>query len=201
MSVPEPRNNNEVLNMDAFSDGQMRSKLWLCHELEKILDSEKSHTIWIYGAWYGTLALLLLAREKVNIKKIHLFDIDPEAIKIARKVLDTWLINGPTVKIHQTDCMTLDPSHLGEELESSPDIIINTSCEHFESEQWLHLIPRGTTLVLQSTDMLHPTHIQCSKSIDEFKSRVALSEIHFSGTMSFNYPNFEFRRFMLIGTM
>lgn len=201
MNASELRKNDEVLNMDAFSDGQMRSKLWLCHELEKIMKPEKSHTIWIYGSWYGSLAFLLLSRERANIKKIHLFDIDSEAVRISRKVLDTWLINGPVVEVHQKDCMALEVSKLGPDLGGLPDIIINTSCEHFESEQWLRLIPAGTQMVLQSTDMVHPTHIQCPQNLEQFVRQAALSEVQFSGTCSFSYPNFEFRRFMLIGTV
>lgn len=193
--------NLSIINMDAFSDGQMRSKLWLCKELEELLDPSKPHTLWIYGAWYGTLALLLLVRERINIKKIHLFDIDPEAIKVARKVLDSWRINGTIVEFHERDCLSLNPSGAAVDFGGSPDVIINTSCEHFESDEWLKPIPPGTLVVLQSTDMVHPTHIRCPQSIEDFKGQISMSKTIFSGTLSFSYPNFEFKRFMLIGNM
>lgn len=189
--------NHLKLNMDSFSDGQMRSKLWLCDELENALDLSRSYTIWIYGSWYGTLALLFFVREKIKIEKIHLFDIDPEALRVSGKVLNTWDIQG-RVEFHQMDCTELKP---GDRMfdEKAPDIIINTSCEHFENRQWLEQIPSGTLLAMQSTDMEHPTHIQRMQSLQDFENKMPMGSVAFAGTLDFSYPNFKFKRFMIIG--
>ena len=40
-----------MINKDAFSNGQMDSKLWLCRELENLgWDSKLTR---IYAGWYG----------------------------------------------------------------------------------------------------------------------------------------------------
>lgn len=183
--------------MDSFSDGQMRSKLWLCDELENALDLSRSYTIWIYGSWYGTLALLLFVRQRIKIDKIHLFDIDDEALSISRKILNTWM-HKDQVEFHHADCLKLKPGEGAFGLKA-PDVIINTSCEHFENRQWLEQIPVGTHVVLQSTDMEHPTHVQRVQDLQEFKNKTARLDINYAGTLDFSYPNFSFKRFMLIG--
>ena len=47
------------INSEAFSSGQISSKLWLCEQLENI-PFDKPQIIWIYGGWYGILSFLLL---------------------------------------------------------------------------------------------------------------------------------------------
>lgn len=186
------------LNMDAFSDGQMRSKLWLCNELEKILRDSPPQTIWVYGSWYGVLALLLLTRQSINIKKICLFDIDSEALEVSRKILNSWEIRGPTLGFHNMDCTKLNPTQYPFS-EAVPDLVINTSCEHFENRQWLDAIPTGTLLAVQSTDMAHPTHIQGVTTLGELKENIPMRELLYSGQLDFQYPDSSFLRFMLIG--
>ena len=58
---------------DAFSSGQIGSKLWLCEQAEKYFETIDS--IWIYGGWYGLTAFLLRARNKINIGNIRSFDL------------------------------------------------------------------------------------------------------------------------------
>jgi hypothetical protein len=70
-----------MFNQDAFSNGQIDSKLWLCRELES-LEWSSDYTQ-IYGGWYGVLAFLLLSREKFCVGRIESFDIDPACENIA----------------------------------------------------------------------------------------------------------------------
>ena len=57
-----------MINKDAFSNGQVDSKLWLCRELENLQWTSKlTH---IYGGWYGITAFLLLSREKFKVDRI-----------------------------------------------------------------------------------------------------------------------------------
>ena len=98
---------------DAFTHGQIRSKLWLCRELEKLNCS--SNLTWIYGGWYGLVAFLLLSREKFNVKRIHSYDVDPSM---------TWWNNIPSGKrvVLQGNNMV----HEGEE------VTISTSLDNFK---------------------------------------------------------------------
>ena len=63
------------VNKDAFSSGQVGSKIWLCEELEKLFDNIDS--VWIYGGWYGITAFLLRSRGQLDIGTIRSYDVDP----------------------------------------------------------------------------------------------------------------------------
>jgi hypothetical protein len=79
-----------IINLnDAFSSGQIGSKLWLCEESEKCF--ETIDTIWIYGGWYGLTAFLLKSRNKINIGKIRSFDIDPSCESTADLINENWV--------------------------------------------------------------------------------------------------------------
>lgn len=189
-----------TVNKDAWSDGQIRSKLWMCETLETLkAKTINPLTVWIYGSWYGLAAQMLLMRNRLKIKEIHLFDIDPEVHPIAMRMLDHWRIHGPKIQTHTMDCLTLT----GREnifFQSPPDIVINTSCEHFETNDWVVPIPPGTSIVAQSTDMPHLTHIQCVYSLSDFTRTLGNRlEIDWSGQLDFSYPGFNFNRYMIVG--
>lgn len=188
-----------LLNMDAWSDGQTESKLWLCQELEKLHQESKVKvdTLWVYGSWYGTLVYLLLARERLPIKRIRCFDIDKKANRIAAQVLNRWLCRGLDLQIFDQDCLELSKDH-GHFHNAPPDLIINTSCEHIEGYQWWKNIPPEVYMVAQSTDMPHPTHINCPQNLEDFASRLLPSEILYRGEKYFDYPKLKFTRFMVI---
>lgn len=194
------KGNTESLNMDAWSDGQVGSKMWLCQHLEEAIHQKKEQpvTIWIYGSWYGTLAFMLLGRERVKVKKICCFDIDKGANKIAAKILNHWPFQNIQIEIHNQDCQDIT-SHSSYYENSKPDIIINTSCEHMQNFKWWEQIPKGTMFALQSTNMVHATHINCVSSLDEFKNLIQPSHLFVAEEKKFSYPGFEFSRYMLIG--
>ena len=77
------------------------------------------------------------------------------------------------------------------------DVVINTSCEHIENiKQWVSLVPKGRTIVLQSNSSEEDKdHINCVKSIEEFIEQTGLTDIIFSGSLEFSMYN----RFMIIG--
>jgi len=193
----ESSENHLFMDMDSFSDGQTRSKLWLCEKLEKQVAPAKPVKIWIFGSWYGILALYLLVRQRVEIQEICLFDIDSEALAISRKVLDSWLLRGPKISFYNFDCNQMD--YENDLQEKFPDIVINTSCEHFDSSKWLNAVPAGTMVIAQSTDMPHPTHINKSDSLEDFKSSLGLKQVLDEDRLYFLYENLSFFRFMVIG--
>lgn len=188
----------ENLNLDAWSDGQIQSKLWLCRELEKIWTGQDSH-FWVYGSWYGTLAQMLLQRDRIKVKQFQLFDLDDSALEVSKKINLTWQIHQIANFVHhQLDCESISTSQI---LNEKPDLIINTSCEHFESFNWFRNLPRGQKFLVQSTDMSHETHILKANHLDHFISQLgSISNLQFSGELPFNYPQNSFRRFMVMGT-
>ena len=75
---------------DAWSHGQIESKLWLCQEFEHHHAYYLPKNIAIYGGWYGLTAFLLLTRQHIQIQKIRSYDIDPACEPIADKINNAW---------------------------------------------------------------------------------------------------------------
>ena len=194
-----PHISSLTIHKDAYSSGQISSKLWLCRELEKQLNGSEPQTIWVLGGWLGLLSFLLLSRERINIKNIYSFDLDSKHERQADLINENWIWMNQKFKAKTMDCSYLDynkPSSVGSE---EPDLIINTSVEHFAGKKWFSNIPFGKMLALQSCNMEHEEHISLAHSETEFKKQFPLSKIYYSGTLEFNYPSFSFARYMLIG--
>lgn len=184
--------------MDAFADGQIGSKLWLCEELEKLAPGYFSTAgIWVLGGWYGFLSFLLFARGNLAIRQIRSFDIDEQAVETANLVNKNWEIQAWKFRAFRADVNRLDyqSSQYGE----PPQIVINTSCEHFDRLEWWKQIPSNCLIVLQSTDMSHRDHVGGVTSLTELSKRHPMTRLLYQGTKEFIYPNRSFRRFMMIG--
>jgi hypothetical protein len=80
------------------------------------------------------------------------------------------------------------------------DLVINTSTEHFDTMDWWNNIPKGTVVVLQGNDMPHEDHHVHSSCLQDFLATYPVSELEYSGEKEFVYPDWRFKRFMLIGT-
>lgn len=177
-----------LINQDAFSSGQVGSKLWLCEQLE--LTGWEIDEIAIYGGWYGITAFLLLSRQKFSVNKIRSYDVDPLCESIADMINENYVFQGWKFKAFTEDCNTI---------KTNADLIINTSTEHFESLDWWNNIDTGTKVVLQSNNMDHDDHYMCHKNLKEFSDSFILSETLYEGELSFDYKTWGFTRFMKIG--
>lgn len=177
------------VDKDAFSSGQIGSKIWLCEELERL--NWQSNLTHIYGGWYGVLGFLLLSRGKFNVGRIESYDIDPTCEPIADMLNEYWVWQNWKFKAHTADC-NLVKSNLA-------DLVINTSTEHFDSLLWFNYIPPGTRVILQGNDMPHNDHVVHSSNLDEFKKHYTLSEVIYEGSKKFVYPDWQFTRYMIIG--
>jgi len=178
-----------MFNKDAFSNGQLDSKLWMCRELEAL--GWTSNLTYVYGGWYGLNAFLLLSREKFQVGRIESFDIDPTCEPIADMINENWVIKEWKFKAFTLDCNSY--------VRGIPDVIINTSTENFTSMNWFNNIPPGTRVVLQGSNMQRDDVFVKTNSLDEFADQYPLSKIEFRGTMNFTYPDWHFGRYMLIG--
>lgn len=183
----------QILNVDkdAFSSGQIGSKIWLCEELEQLF--ETIDRVWIYGGWYGISAFLLQSRGNINIGQIRSYDLDPQCEAVADMINENWVIADWKFKAKTQDCNLLDLDWNG------PDLVINTSTEHFESLDWWNAIPKGTTVALQGNNMPHEEHHIHSNSLDDFIKSYPVDTLLFRGQKEFVYPTWKFTRFMLIG--
>jgi len=178
-----------TVNKDAFSSGQIGSKLWLVEQLEKSFESIDS--ISIYGGWYAVTAFLLLTRNNIKINKIKSIDVNPECESVADMINEFYVWQNWKFKAFTADCnkMLYEPA----------DLIINTSTEHFDSTAWFDNIPEGTCVALQGNNMIHDDHYSQFKSLTHFKKTYKLQNYLFLGEKKFKYPNWSFTRYMSIG--
>jgi hypothetical protein len=179
------------VNRDAFSSGQIGSKIWLCEELERLFDSVDK--IWIYGGWYGVTAFLLNSRGNMSVGQIRSYDIDPECEAVADMINENWVIDNWKFKAETQDCNILDLD------QNVPDLVINTSTEHFENLTWWNSIPTGTVVALQGNDMPHDDHHVHSETLEDFIKQFPVSRLLYTGQKEFVYPDWKFTRYMLIG--
>lgn len=178
-----------MFDKDAFSNGQIDSKLWLCQELERLGWTSKLTRI--YGGWHGVLPFLLFSRQKFQVDRIESYDLDPNCESVADLINENWVIKEWQFKAHTGDCNQILPGN--------PDLIINTSTEHFESMNWFNNIPTGTRVILQGNNMPHDDHIIHSNTLKDFVKYYPMSEVIYRGELRFMYPQWKFTRYMLIG--
>jgi hypothetical protein len=179
------------VDKDAFSSGQIGSKIWLCEELEKLFSS--IDTAWIYGGWYGVTAFLLRSRGQLEVSSIRSYDVDPYCEQVADMINENWVYQNWKFKAHTADCNKLDIKS------TPPDLVINTSTEHFDSFDWWHRIPKGTRVILQGNDMPHDDHIVHSKTLGDFLDHYPLTNCVYAGEKEFIYPDWKFTRYMVMG--
>lgn len=187
-----------IVPRDAFSHGQIKSKLWLSESFSKWaarhLEAGVKYELNWYGSWVGIGPFLLLAGTGIQFKAIKLFDLNAASLEASRLILDYWRCEAIELSTQLLDVNAYIP------LATSHQIFINSACEHMENEAWLQNLPAGSIVLLQSTDMQHPEHINCSRTIEDFVNKQnRLVRVLESGQIHFDYPDKKFSRFMLFG--
>lgn len=179
---------NPMRTLDAFWRGQILSKEWLISELEKLSDKLiPLSDVDIHGGWVGTLASLLFQSE-INIGKINSIDIDPDCEKIANTMNQIELEQGRFTAVTSDMC----------ECESYAEIVINTSFEHIDQDQyekWLGNVNGDPIIVLQSNNYNIPEHVRIANNLQEFKYQSKLKTIYYEGELELPL----YQRYMIIG--
>jgi len=142
-------NLNKFDTHESFYHGLVKSKLWLCEELETAMYREciSNPTLHILGCWDNLLAFMLLTRKPEYYNSVYGYDIDPEAITNANKVCDMWKYESPMVTniiqdVNDTDYSTHTNS-----------IFINCSIDQMDSNNWYNSVPKGSLVCIQTTNM------------------------------------------------
>lgn len=196
---------------DAFSRGQINSKIWLVTELAKI--KKDFNTVFLLAGWFGQLRYFM-DYANINYDKIRVLDIDPTACRVSDQVFNVDKIENYQIKSAEVDLndMTwlfrtgcdyalknyLTGSSVNEK--TIPDLIINTSAEHFH-ERWYHKFvnrPQETDplFVIQTNNLYNiEDHINAVHSLNEMKIKFPMTRIDFEGELQLS----GYKRFMLIG--
>ncbi len=207
------RNPNADVNIisDAFSRGQIQSKVWLTKELANI--KTNYNDIMVMAAWYGQVRSILDVMLTYN--RMRLLDIDPVNCAISDNVFNYLELENYKVKSCCADINELTCYKNGYELnlhnysdpeskviveKYEPDLIINTSAEHMD-DTWFNQIrfkefENNPIVAIQSNNLFDiPEHINCVHGIDHMKKKFPMKEILFEGELQLK----GYKRVMLIG--
>ena len=195
--------------VDAFSRGQLRSKLWVSDTVND-LDIDLGDMVYVCAGWYGVLPAILFERNKVEA--IRSFDIDASCSLPAETlnrnfVQDDWKFKASTMDVKdliyagEFEYETLKYNGDKETItDGSPSCVINTSCEHIEDfDKWWSGIPDGMLVIMQNNDFddeeEHDHADDTVTSLEEFAKRLKVSETLYEGTLALD----KYNRYMVIG--
>jgi hypothetical protein len=176
------------LETDAFSAGQVESKIWAAEELERVAAHTHILRISILGGWYGLLHFILKSRGRQMIEWCRSYDLDPSACSVANVINNTWEMDEWSFRSFPMDANRID-------FNDGTNCVINTATEHFTSNQWFNNIHKGMLCVFQGNDLDIEDHVQRPASLEHFKQMFPLQIILFEGEKKFN----EYTRYMIIG--
>jgi len=185
---------------ESFYHGLVKSKLWLCEELEITMYSEmlKNPTLHILGCWDNLLAFMLLTRKPEYYSTVYGYDINPEAIDKANKICDMWHYESPKVYNYLQDVNNYDYSI------HTNSIFVNCSIDQMDSNNWYNSIPKGSLVCIQTTNMKdtgYPWFIkQTTNSLNELVDRFNFNQLLYSGEKHIQYLSEGYKRYMIIGT-
>tara|TARA_A100001388_G_scaffold46741_1_gene30759 strand:+ start:43739 stop:44581 length:843 start_codon:yes stop_codon:yes gene_type:complete len=198
--------NDITWDEDCFSQGQIKSKMWLLEKLKKLkLDLG---TVFLCAGWYGTLATMLF-ESKIKVDKIRSFDIDESCVEVAEIFNKPWFVDEWKFKSITDDIMNINydkhvwqfwsnkNNRMSRPITDIPDTIINTSCEHIHDfESWYDKIPNGKLIILQGNDYFELNeHVNCSADQDSFSEKAPMTDVLYLGTIDCD----KYKRFMKIG--
>jgi hypothetical protein len=186
------------LDKDAFSSGQVGSKIWLVQSLEDVIKDlnlrglfTQPLKVMIIGGWYGITNFILQSRNQIQIDFVRSVDIDQKACENADLINENWVWQNWKFKSLCQDANNTEYFDF--------DVIINSSVEHIPTLHWWENIPENKLVILQSNDMIHDDHVYNHPTIDQFSNDFELSQTLFLSSKTFDYGNWQFTRFMKIG--
>lgn len=165
--------------LDSFSDNQFASKGALINAVDKLNILNKDSTVVIWGSWYGSILIPLLASK---VQKLISIDLDNTPLQIAKNRLFK--------KIKNVDYICDDIFKTCRKQYLETNLIINTSCEHMlPMKEWPWFGPGALIedgiigkdpklssncyFAFQSNNMFGiEGHINCVNSLEEFEEQL-----------------------------
>jgi hypothetical protein len=166
----------------------IKSKEWICEILAGLdLDISKFSTIYVLGSWYGNMAYILKQMD-IPFEKIINVDLDRDVLDQSEQLLKNVGINN--IESMNKDVNTLDYRQV-----TADSLIINTSTQDIEGNDWFTRIPKGVLVALQGRDAVKEPF----KDLSEFDKTFPMSTTLFLGKKKLEDPDTDYLRFMKIG--
>lgn len=184
---------------ESFSHSLVASKLWLCENLERVIDNEGiiNPVVNVLASWDSLLAFMMATRRPKFYGVFNMYDMDSESIERANKLCDYWTYEYPKIYNNHRDINTLDFTNAGRE-----SVFVNCSVDQIDGVDWYNVIPSNKLVCLQCTNL--PTshegwHIKQSYTIEDLMQTYKMSKYLFCETKTFDYGHLTFNRHMVIG--
>jgi hypothetical protein len=152
----------------------------------------------LLGCWIGSIVPFL--HRGLTIKRIYGFDIDPNSIALADEfnrehVENDWKFKGVVADMSMVPTNDMQFEVNGQLIEFKPDWVINTSCEHMDTE-WFDTADSDQLIIMQTNNSPDfDGHVNTCDSIEEMQARYPLSDTVYVGSIT--TP--AYTRFMQIG--
>jgi hypothetical protein len=183
---------NLKIDSDAFSAGQIESKIWAAEELERVSAHTNILRISMLGGWYGLFHFILKIRGKQTVEWCRSYDLDASACSTANIINNTWETKEWAFRSIPKDANDLF-------YQDNTNCIVNTATEHFSGKDWYNRIPKGTLCLFQGNDLEIEDHVNKPTDLNHFKSLWPLEIMLFEGTKYFNFEKDPYTRYMVIG--
>jgi len=183
------------IDADAFSAGQIESKIWAAEQLELVIKKLDTGPLRMYvlGGWYSLLHFILSVRKNIDIEYCRSVDLDPIVSYNANKINNAWEIKDWKFRAYPFDANNVNYA------QEKINCVINTSTEHFDNNNWFENIDKGTLVLLQGNDLIIDDHVSRPDSLEQFVNLYPVTTLEFSGTMNFQFKNMSYNRHMIIG--
>ena len=183
------------IDADAFSAGQIESKIWAAEQLELVVTELNTGPLRMYvlGGWYSLLHFILSVRKNIDIEYCRSIDLDPIVSYNANKINNAWEIEDWKFRAYPFDANNVNYA------QEKINCVVNTSTEHFDNNNWFENIDKGTLVLLQGNDLEIDDHVSRPKSLEHFISLYPINDVKFTGTMNFQFKNMSYNRRMIIG--
>lgn len=179
----------------ALNHNQTTSKKWLIDCLHDSFGGRLG-CVYVLGGWFGVLGAMLLHDQRFDIDRVISVDMDLSCEAVARSLNRSHKERFIPVTMDMNALNYVDDTFplVGA---ASPDLIINTSCEHLQHfDQWYAIIPDGKLLLLQSNNYYGVDgHVGCVDDLAGFKDLAPMTDVLFEGALELN----KYTRFMVIG--
>jgi len=171
----------------SFTPDLVFSKLWLMRELAMI--KPRISSMYVLGAWYCNLAILLNQFQKPQVDVVINVETNREFLRTGQKILRKFGADN-------VEYMLKDANDIDYQQVNRNSVVVNTSLTDMQGREWFDRIPPGTVVALQGRD--HDAN-RNFHSAQDIQRRFALSKVLYAGGLALEDPETEYTRFMTIG--
>lgn len=168
-----------------FSKSQVFSKIWMAEVLTKF--NLNFNNILLIGGWLTHHSLYL---KDINFGKLYSVDPDKDINDLIEIINPDAFVENKQIN----ECFDENNNIVFYNSILKPDLVINTSSEHMDTE-WFNRLAPGTTVFIENNNDDIPEHINSSETFDEFLSKYPVSKTYYKGEMTFP----KYKRYALYG--